>query len=162
MPNTVCGFVMYCALASVTKAIQDFINFFSPIFFGSRQIGPRAIFCGKLGPGRLGPGKLGPGKLGPRQIGPQQIGPRKMAPGKLCLSKLSSWQIGPLANWAPGKLGPCKLGPSKLGPWQTTNLPFRCIYGNRMLCVLSIGYILPTIGGYMSIEGCQVWRMCIF
>ena len=30
---------------------------------GSRQIGPRAIFCGKLGPGKFVGGKLGPKKI---------------------------------------------------------------------------------------------------
>ena len=152
---------------------------------------------GKLGPGRLGPGKLGPApiwrQIGPRtfwgpichflanrapadwapwrQIGPRQIGPRQIGPlgGRLGPGKLGPGRLGPLAaNWAPANRAPANWAPvlysfvldifcQQLGKYMSVEFLY-----------IGIGYILPTIGGYMSFGGCQCslreqgWGICIF
>ena len=114
----------------------------SRVQFGSRRFRPRAFFCGKLGPGRLGHGKC---LL--RQIGPQ---------------KLFWWQIGP-QNILWRQIGPWKIGPRQIGP---RNFFWRLIGPGKYTLVnmlqlnlyIVIGYILPTIGGYMSIGGCVCTR----
>ena len=80
--------------------------------------------------------------------------------------------LGFEANWAPdvspgnlgpwkilcGKLGPWKIGPRQIGP---QNFFWRLIGPGKYTLVnmlqlnlyIVIGYILPTIGGYMSIGG---------
>ena len=130
---------------------------------------------------------------GSRQIGPRQIGPRTFW-GPIChfLANWAPWrqigprQIGPLG----GRLGPGKLGPGRLGPlaanWAPANrapanwapvlysfvLDIFCQQLGKYMSVeflyIGIGYILPTIGGYMSFGGCQCslreqgWGICIF
>ena len=105
-------------------------------------LGPNLPFFGKSGPGRLGPlaADWAPANWAPADWAPcRQIGPRQIGPR----------QIGPLG----GKLGPSKSSPGKLGP---------------CFIFICIGYILPTIGGYMSFGGCQCslreqgWGICIF
>ena len=142
----------------------------SMIRCGSGQIGPRVIFCGKLGPGRLGPSKLGPGNFLPRQIGPQ---------------KIRWWQIGP-QKFLWRQIGPRKSFWRQI-VFHIFLLDIYCQqFGNiwtvEYICIMvldifwysannwqlysGIGYILPTIGRYMSIllclcalqaQGCRLW-----
>ena len=141
---------------------------------------------GKLGPGILGPGRLGPApiwrQIGPRtfwgpichflanrapadwapwrQIGPRQIGPRQIGPlvGRLGPGKMGPGRLGPLAaNWAPANRAPANWAPvlysfvldifcQQLGKYMSVEFLY-----------IGIGYILPTIGGYMSIGGVTLY-----
>ena len=171
---------MHC-ISSISLSAQE-----APSVLGSRQIGPRqigplenlaanwapanralfgaqfAIFW-QIGPRQIGPlgGKLGPGKSGPGRLGPLAA---NWAPANRAPADWAPWrQIGPqeilgAANWAPenfgcGKLGPGKLGPGKLGPGKSgQQLRNIC----KLKFYIGIGYILQTIGEYMSIGGCRV------
>ena len=70
---------------------------------GSWQIGPRAIFCGKLGPGKSGPGRLGPSAA-------------NWAPENLLMANWAPANWAP-ADWAPWRqIGPQQIEPRQIGP----------------------------------------------
>ena len=132
-------------------------------------------------------GKLGPGTLGPSPIW-RQIGPRTFW-GPICHFLANRAP----ADWAPWRqIGPRQIGPlvCRFGPWAANWAPANrapanwapvlysfvldifCQQLGKYMSVeflyIGIGYILPTIGGYMSFGGCQCslreqgWGICIF
>ena len=92
---------------------------------------------------------------GSRQIGPRKIGPRTLGGPICCLSsKLGPCKLGPCKS-GPGKLGSWQIGPQKIGPLENLGAA-NWAPCNSHIC---IGYILPTIGEYRSVEFIYCYRI---
>ena len=116
-------------------------------FWGTRQIGAP----GKLAPGKLSPSKLGPGKLSPANRAPGKLGPDvfvQCTNTEMLIHRLTNIQI---MHIIIASIDPIQI-------YALGNIYVSWIYGYMYLCQLNsyigIGYILPTIGGYMSIGRC--------
>ena len=155
------------------KGLPDGSRQIGPRQIGPRQIGPLADLAANWAPHFLGPnlpffGKSGPGRLGPLAAdwAPANWAPADWAPCRQ-IGPLGG-KLGPLAaNWAPANRAPAN--------WATVLYSFVldifCQQLGKYMSVeflyIGIGYILPTIGGYMSFGGCQCslreqgWGICI-
>ena len=110
------------------------------------KLGPSQFVCGKLGPGNIGRRQIRPRQIGPLEIVVQQIGPQTFLHGKLLVQGCQKLYYQVLNE----QIQKCKFTNTLIHKYSIYPIQINTL-GNiyQLNLYIGIGYILPTIGGYI-------------